>query len=122
MDPKEKPAAPSRMTPIAMVGERAIAFDCLLFLGPGGPLPMTGVTHLRFADLSAALLAATNPSQIILPLFAAYYDAMSAVEMLEDLGYIGKLTVLAPDLPKPRLVERELRSLGPGTRLTLISP
>lgn len=122
MDPKEKPDAPAGMKPIAMDGERAIAFNCELFLGPGGPLPMTGVTHLRLADLSAALLAAADPGLIILPLFATGYDAIAAVERLEELGYTGKLTVLAPELPKPRLVERELRSLGPGTRLTLIAP
>ena len=118
----EKPADPARMTPIAMDGKRAIAFDCELILGPDGPFPMTGVTHLRFADLSADLLAATDPGLIFMPLFATSFDAMSAVELLEALGYIGKLTVLAPELPKPALVENELRSLGPGARLTLISP
>ena len=122
MDPKAKSTDPATMTPIALPGERTIALDCELFLGPAGPLPMTDVQHIHFADLTADLLATVKPSRIILLLFAAGYDAVTVVEMLEDLGYVGKLTVLAPALPRPRLVERELRSLGPGTRLTLISP
>ena len=119
MDPKHRPAP---LPPIEMEGERAVAFDCLPCLGPDGPVPMTGVTHLRFADLTAALLARMRPSLILLPLFSPGYDATTAIETLEALGYRGRLTILAPDLPKPRLVERELRNLGPGMRLTLISP
>ena len=122
MELKEKPATQSMIPPYAMTGELAVAFDCEHFLGPSGPLPMIGVAHFSFADLTPDLLAATSPSMILLPLFAASYDAVAAVERLQELGYTGKLTILAPELPKPRLVERELRNLGPGTRLTLISP
>jgi hypothetical protein len=102
--------------------ERALALDCDTLLGSSGPLPVLGVTHLRFAELTAATLAALNPNLVILPLFAANFDAMTAIEALEALGYTGRLTILAPPLPKPKLVEKELRSLGPGARLTLISP
>ena len=110
------------MMPIAIEGEQTVALDCEVFLGPGGPLPMTGVTHLALSDLTAQILSALAPSLIILPLFSSGHDAMTVIERLEDLGYGGRLTVLAPELPKPRLVERELRALGPGARLTLISP
>lgn len=122
MEPKGKPPDTAAMMPIALKGEKVIALDCELFLGPDGPVPMPNVTHLRFADLTADVLALLEPTLIILPLFAPNYDAMTAIETLEELGFAGKLTVLAPDLPRPRLVERELRSLGPGNRLTLISP
>ena len=122
MEPTDKPAPRVAMQPIAMAGEKIVGLDCELFLGPDGPLPMAGVTHLAFSDLSPALLTALEPGLIILPLFAASHDAMTVIERLEELGYGGRLTVLAPQLPRPRLVERELRSLGPGTRLTLISP
>ena len=59
---------------------------------------------------------------IILPLFGSGYDASSAIDELERLKYAGRITVIAPSLPRPSLVERELRALGPGARLTLISP
>lgn len=122
MEPIDKPVPRVASPPIAMEGEKVAALDCDLFLGPDGPLPMTGVTQLTFADLSPERLAALDPGLIILPLFTASHDAMTVIERLEELGYAGRLTVLAPQLPRPRLVERELRSLGPGTRLTLISP
>ena len=122
MDLKERSATQAMILPPALTGEPAIAFDCGHFLGPSGPLPMIGVAHFSFAGLTPDLLAATSPSMILLPLFAASYDAVAAIERLQELGYTGKLTILAPELPKPRLVERELRNLGPGTRLTLISP
>jgi hypothetical protein len=118
----KKPENATAILPIAIGGEQVIALDCELLLGQDSPHSGATVTHLRFADLTADLLASTRASLIILPLFAPSYDAMTAVETLEDLGYAGKLTVLAPALPKPRLVERELRAIGPGPRLTLVSP
>lgn len=102
--------------------EGAIACDCDMFFGPAGPLHMPGITHMRFEDLTAQVLTARQPGLIVLPLFSAGYDATAAVEQLEALGYRGRITVLAPPLPRPALVERELRALGPGARLVLISP
>jgi hypothetical protein len=102
--------------------DSVLALDCMPLMDEAGPLPMTGVRHWRFAELTIDVLIDLAPSQIYLPLFASGYDAMSAVEALETMGYCGEITVIAPDLPRPRLVERELRALGPGLRLTLISP
>lgn len=122
MDPQKKPKDDHHALPLTVGGEKVMALDCEMLLGSDGPLPMTEVIHLRFADLTAALLAETGTTLILLPLIAPHYDAATAVERLQALGYAGKLTVLAPELPRPKLVERELRNLGPGTRLTLISP
>lgn len=110
------------LAPLSLDGEAVIACDCELFLGPNGPLPMQGVTHLKLEEITAQILSAIGPTQVILPLFTAQHDAAMAIELLEELGYRGRITVLAPALPKPRLVERELRALGPGLRLTLVTP
>ena len=99
-----------------------LALDCRALVDGAGPLPVSGAVHRRFADLGAGLLADLKPVQVILPLFGSGYDAMAAIEELERLQFTGQITVIAPKLPRPRLVERELRSLGPGTRLSLISP
>ena len=103
-------------------GEAVLAVDCALLLGRKGPLPTPGIRHCHLAEVDAGLLRDAAPACVILPLFAAAYDALTAVELLEDLGYLGRIAVMAPDLPKPRLVEQELRQLGPGARLVLISP
>ena len=44
------------------------------------------------------------------------------VEALMHLGYAGAISVIAPRLPDRAMVERELRALGPGLRLRLVSP
>jgi hypothetical protein len=116
------PAGPPPLSPAALQGEKVVAVDCAALLGGTGPDLVEGIRHASLADLDAAFLAEHQPSVLILPLFAASYDAMTAIELLEALHYAGRIAVLAPSLPKPRLVEAELRKLGPGTRLTLISP
>jgi len=115
----DKPATPPRLTIAA--GEVVLALDCLDLLAPGGPLPLPGTIHRGYGEIDAALLAGLQPERIILPLFASGYDAMSAIEALQRLGYAGLITVVAPELPRPRLVERELRAAGPGQRLSLIT-
>ena len=103
-------------------GEVVLALDCRALLDATGPLPMPGCVHRQFAELGLAMLTELKPTRIILPLFATDYDAMAAIEALEILKFSGLITVIAPPLPRPRLVERELRAQGPGARLSLISP
>lgn len=122
MDQKRSIPPITDLTSIGGAGERVIALDCDFLAGPAGQFALEGLTHLRLDALSLDLLASLEPSLIILPLFAATYDAAKGIEVLEGLGYKGKLVVLAPALPKPRLVEAELRGLGPSARLTLVSP
>lgn len=119
MVPQPKPAA---LTPMVLQDEVTLALDCALLLGEAGPFPIAGAIHLGFADLTAETMATHKPTLIIMPLFGTNHDATCAIELLESLTYQGRIVVLAPDLPKPRLVERELQSLGPGPRLTLICP
>lgn len=120
--PKNAKTSPAPDVAQALTGEHCIACDCDMFFGPSGPLDLPGVTHMRFDDLTAKILSALQPGLIILPLFNGSQDAAGAVERLEELGYAGRITVLAPTLPRPGLVEHELRALGPGERLVLISP
>ena len=103
-------------------GDAVVAVDCALLLGVQGPFRAPGIRHCHLDEVDAVFLRDTAPACVILPLFAAAYDAQTAVELLEDLGYLGRIAVMAPALPKPRLVEQELRQLGPGARLVLISP
>jgi hypothetical protein len=72
------------------------------------------------AELTAELLVQARPDRVICPLFGAGLDAYSVIERLEALGYAGEIAVLCPPLPRPRLVEAELRAQGPGQRLTLL--
>ena len=102
--------------------ERFVALECGRLIAPEGPIPLPGVTHCRLAQLSPALLRDLAPTTVVMPLFAAVHDALTMVERLEALGYTGRILVIAPHLPRPQLVERELRAAGPGPRLQLVSP
>jgi hypothetical protein len=102
--------------------ERILALDCQALLAPRGPIPLPGAVSHASCELSAALLAETRPERIVLPLFAGPGDVMVVIEQLEALGYAGQIVIIAPKLPRPELVERELRALGPGGRLALITP
>ena len=113
---------PDSGLPLPAEGAVVLALDCFSLLDATGPLPMIGVVHRRYSALGPALLIELQPTRIILPLFAADYDAVAAIELLQRLQFAGQITVIAPNLPRPRLVESELRALGPGARLSLISP
>ena len=87
-----------------------------------GDLPAGAVAIASFADLDAALLTRLAPDRIILPLLSPGHDATAVVERLQEIGYGGLITVVALKLPNARMVETELRALGPGPRLTLLTP
>ena len=98
--------------------ERVLALDCEGLLETATAHPTACVTYRGFDELDAAMLV--GPGLVIMPLFAGDTDATAMIERLVALGYQGKVAVLAPTLPNPRLVERELR--GMGLRVTVISP
>ena len=80
------------------------------------------VHEARFEALDSALLARLRPDRVLLPLMTPEHDAIQMIEQLCRLGYGGMIVVVAPPLPQPRMVERELRNLGPGQRLILLTP
>jgi len=110
-----------QIPPTSAPALRVLVLDMLpsltALLPPGAVL-----TEAESDDLTATLLATLRPDRVLLPLMGRGHDAMQVIERLEALGYTGAITVLAPTLPHPRMVERELRSIGPGDRLILLTP
>lgn len=105
---------------IALEGERVVTLNCQMMFGPTGPMPLDAAVHLTLTGLTKEILQTVQPTLIICPLFTADFDATTAIERLIDLGYAGRVSILAPPLPNPRLVERELRGLG--LAVMLITP
>lgn len=70
--------------------------------------------------LDAVLLATLGAECVVCPLFDAEFDAMTVAARLGALGFTGRLQVIAPELPNPRMVEREIRSQASGLTLQLI--
>ena len=114
------PASAVRIRPhLRVVERRVLALDCAVVFEEAGA---DWVTIAGFADLNAGFLAEIAPELVVLPLFSPHQDATTMVEALMALGYAGAISVMAPRLPDRAMVERELRALGPGTRLRLVSP
>ena len=70
--------------------------------------------------LDAVLLATMAPDKVICPLFAQDYDALVVAQILSRLGFGGTLVVVAPDLPNPRMVEREIRNQAGGIKVAVV--
>lgn len=105
-----------------IAAEQILALDCTLLSAHAGVIPLEGVNHHTFNALTAEMLAKLAPTVVIMPLFTTEHDALAMVEALEALSFTGRIVVMAPALPNPKLVERELRAAGPGVRLTLVTP
>ena len=117
-----RPAQPVPVANAQVERKQILALDCAILLDSSEPGPHSGAIIARFADLGIDMLQSVRPDLIVLPLFAPAQDAVNMIETLIALGYRGDITVLAPVLPRPQLVERELQILGPGKKLRLLVP
>lgn len=90
----------------------------LLIGGVAGPERSVRVPFVR---LDAALLARLGPRHVVCALFAADCDAMIVAERLTELGWRGRLTVVAQALPDRRMVERELQAIAPWISVVVVA-
>lgn len=82
----------------------AVALGCSL------PEGREGVALPGPEALDAVLLATLGAQKVFCPLVADGFDALAAALRLTQLGFDGTLVVLAPVLPNPKMVEREIRN------------
>ena len=78
------------------------------------------VIALRFAFLSAALLAEVQPDCVVLPLLHARFDAFQVLTRLQELGFCGQICTLTPPLPNRAMVEAELAQAAKSATVHLI--
>lgn len=83
-------------------------------------LPPESVAVDSPAAIDAALLKSLRPERVICPLFTADFDALVVAAQLRKLDFQGTLYVVAPDLPNPRMVERELRNQSGGLNVKVV--
>lgn len=85
----------------------------ILYLAGGEAAPASQdamIFSLPFAQLCPEELARIAPDLVVFPLFSATLDAVMILTRLNELDYRGRCLVLTPRLPKPHLIEAELRS------------
>lgn len=80
-----------------------------------------GAARVAFARLDSGVLDSVRPARVICALFGKDSDAMMVAERLADLGWRGRLTVLAPGLPNRRMVQQELQAIAPWIRVEVVA-
>ncbi len=87
------------------------------------PFVPAGETDLIYSSLDMlgpAQFRSLAPDVILCPLFSAATDAVQIVEHLADLGYTGPVFAIGPDLPRPELVQEEIRAIAPAITFRLV--
>lgn len=118
--PPRSVAARRSRAPSAKVAEAgALPASRAIVLGfPANPPESIAVDGPDKID--AVLLATMAPDKVVCPLFSDNYDALVVAQLLTKLGFGGTLMVVAPDLPNPRMVEREIRNQAGGLKVAVV--
>ena len=108
-------AAPRRRSVASQAesGAMAVAVGCAL---PDG---VEGAAVAGPEAMDAVLLATLGADRVFCPLVSAEFDVLAVAARLAQIGYGGRLVVLCPTLPNPRMVEREIRHNGGGIKVEL---
>jgi hypothetical protein len=96
----------------------------ILYIAAGDAAPAAQdatIFSLPFALLCAEELALTAPDLVVFPLVSATLDAIVVLTRLNELGYKGRCLILTPRLPKPHLIEAELRSYQGAMQIQLLT-
>jgi hypothetical protein len=96
----------------------------ILYLAGGEAVPVSQdamIFSLPFTQLCPEELARIAPDLVVFPLFNASLDAIVVLTRLNALGYCGRCLVLTPRLPKPQLIEAELRGYQGAMQVELLT-
>lgn len=80
------------------------------------------ITYRAFDEVTPAALAALRPDIVLSPLVSPPFDCFDVAELLMRARFRGPYRALAPGLPNPALVRRELVAHFPGLDFDLLPP
>lgn len=92
-------------------------------LSPSLGQSLAGKRRLEALDLSEVTtdrMAGLRGSQMACELFTPQGDALGIIAALVAAGATGHLSVIAPPLPDPDMVERELQAQATGFSVALV--
>lgn len=87
-----------------------------------GGAPALG-SHLFFAefqDVDHVLLDMLSPRLVISPALSRRFDCVDLAVRLETLGFRGAYRAFSTDLPRPGVIDREIRSLCPSLDFAIV--
>ena len=80
----------------------------------GNPLPEgSGITFLSFHDVSEATIADMAPELVYSPVLAKDFDCIELANLLHNIGFSGTYRAIGEGIPKPGLIEREVKQMCP---------
>lgn len=77
----------------------------------GKSLPNGAVAFVGFRDVTSEMLNHLAPTVIVSPVLALSFDCIELATLLQHLGYTGSYRAVSNSLPKPELIEREVRQI-----------
>lgn len=93
----------------------------LLAVGDLFPPDMAGagdtardITYLAFEEVTAEALDRLRPDIVLSPLVSPGFDCFDLAGVLVGAGFRGLYRAVAPEVPNPGLVRREIADLFPG--------
>ncbi|MGR3511680.1 MAG: hypothetical protein ACU0GG_02865 [Paracoccaceae bacterium] len=86
----------------------------------GHPLPTSGLAFVALHEVTQATLDDLQPSVVFSPLLAKNFDCIDLAVLLNGLGYSGEYRAVAVGIPKPDLIEREVRQLCPQLKFSIV--
>ena len=104
--------------------ETAVRFLAVGDMAP--PQPVTGdpapadITCLPFAEVTREALDRIRPDVVFSSLVGPGFDCMDLAERLAAAGFRGKYRAVAPTVPDPELVRREITDRFPALDFDLV--
>lgn len=87
-----------------------------------GGLPASReVAYASFADVTLENLEKWEPEIIVSPVLSRSFDCIDLAQRLADIGFEGGYRAIGLNLPRPKMIEREIRELCPRLDFKILS-
>lgn len=87
----------------------------------GNALPSTpDIAFLAFDDVDEAGLMLHAPDMVYSPVLARDFDCIELATLLHNVGFTGTYRAVGNGLPKPELIEREVRQMCPRIKFEIV--
>jgi hypothetical protein len=86
----------------------------------GDALPEEGVAFVSIEEVTERLIVLHAPTVVFSPVVARRFDCIDLATRLSQIGYLGPYRAIAKDLPRPELIEREVRQAFPNIDFAIV--
>lgn len=77
----------------------------------GHALPREGIVFLSFDEVTRETMEHLQPALVVSPVLSNAFDCIDLAVQLNGAGFSGEYRAISTGLPKPELIENEVRQL-----------